>query len=221
MKPTACYGLLATLLFLPWCGCEARAKWPDYDPNDDWYVEVGGQAPEFSLMTTRAEKIRLSDLRGKVVVANFFATWCGPCLTEVRVMNEELYPLAKKDPRLAVITIDSLEQIERVTHFVRKEGYEWPFLVDTHGEVFKRYCKTGGIPRLMIIDHTGKIVHLSKIGFSKASFSEMMGTLESLLARIPTETAVVDDPTPDPAPLLRAADGDPSLAAVAPAGSEP
>ena len=64
-------------------------------------------------------------------------------------------------------------------------------------------------------------------GLSTARFDfdpakwEMMGTLESLLARIPTETAVVDDPTPDPAPLLRAADGDPSLAAVAPAGSEP
>ena len=218
MNPTLRCGLLALLPCLLWWGCEGRAVWPPYDPSVDWHVEVGGQALGFSLMTPQAEKIRLSDLRGKVVVANFFATWCGPCLTEVRVMNEELVPLAKADPRLAVITIASMEPIERVTRFVREKGYEWPFLVDTHGEVFKRYCKTGSIPRMMIIDHTGKVAHLS-IGFGMDSISELMGTINSLLARVPTETVAVDGPTPDEA-SARAADGDPSLAAGAPTVSE-
>ena len=90
--------------------------------------------------------------------------------------------------------------------------------MDTHGKDFNRYCKTRSIPHMMIIDHTGKVAHLS-IGFGMDSISALMGTINSLLAQVPTETVAVDGPTPGEAPL-RAADGDPSLAAGAPTVSE-
>ena len=113
------------------------------------------EAPDFALPTLRDEEIRLADLRNKVVLINFWATWCGPCRDEMPAM-EQLWNRFKDDGfAILAISLDKGSR-KRIETFIRKSGLTYPILLDPEEGVSKRYNLVG-LPGSYLIGRDGKI----------------------------------------------------------------
>lgn len=119
-------------------------------------------APNFTLESLDGREISLADLKGKVVLLNFWATWCPPCVREI----PRLVRVADKyrDQGLVVLGVNTTFQDDqaKVTQFVREQGITYPILLDVTGEVGQKYTSRL-MPTTYIIDQAGKIVH-TKVG---------------------------------------------------------
>ncbi|MBI2980578.1 MAG: redoxin domain-containing protein [Chloroflexi bacterium] len=116
--------------------------------------KVGYLAPDFTLLDLKGNQVRLSDLRGKTVFLNFWATWCPPCRAEMPEI-EALYQ-EYNDKDVIIVGIDLLEPENVVGEFVESNGYSWTFVIDTTGEVGNKYRVTG-IPASFFVDKDGVI----------------------------------------------------------------
>lgn len=123
-------------------------------------VNVGELAPDFTLTDLEGSPLRLSDLRGKVVFINFWATWCPPCRAEMPEI-EAVYQ-KYKDKDVVVIGVDIAENESKVRQFVQRGGYSWTFVLDTTAEVANDYEITA-IPTSFFIDREG-IIQAVNIG---------------------------------------------------------
>jgi len=144
MKRYLCLALALLLLALPAC---SRKQQPALQ---------GNPAPDFTLKDLAGTSIKLSDLRGKVVVLNFWATWCPPCREEIPSMMRLNSAMAGKDFRMLAISIDEGGK-DAVEGFFRKSGMSLPALLDTDQAVGKRYGLTG-VPETFVIDKKGVIL---------------------------------------------------------------
>jgi peroxiredoxin/outer membrane lipoprotein-sorting protein len=125
---------------------------------------TGKEAGEFTLKDFAGNEVSLKDLRGKVVVLSFWATWCKPCIEEMPIL-EKLHR-DFKDKGLVVLGINN-EQPDTAREFLAKTGYTYPTLADTGREVHRQY-QVEGIPQVVVIDKEGKVTaHF--VGFSPES----------------------------------------------------
>ena len=118
--------------------------------------EEGKPAPDFTLVDLAGQKTRLSDLKGKVVLVNFWATWCPPCREEIPSMADLNRIMAGKPFRMLAISIDQGGK-EAVESFFRQSKTILPALLDTDGAVSKLYGTTG-VPETFVIDRKGVII---------------------------------------------------------------
>jgi len=123
-------------------------------------VNVGNLAPDFTLDDLEGGKVRLSELRGKVVFINFWATWCPPCRAEMPEIEAIHQEYRTKD--VVVIGGDIMESESIVRRFVQQGGYTWTFAMDTSGEVSAQY-NINAIPTSYFIDREG-IIRAINIG---------------------------------------------------------
>jgi peroxiredoxin len=112
-------------------------------------------ATDFTLQSLDGESVTLSDLRGKVVLINFWTTWCKPCVLEMPSM-EKLYR-KYKDKGFTILAIDIMEQPEPIRKFVKENNLTFPILLDTKGKVRGKYRVTG-IPNSYLVDKDGQLV---------------------------------------------------------------
>ncbi len=115
----------------------------------------GGAAPSFSLPDLGGRSVSLADFRGKVVVLDFWATWCPPCRREI----PDFIALQKQygTEGLQIVGI-ALDEPEKVQAFARQNGMNYPVLLGTD-DVAMRYGGIEGIPTTFIIDRGGRIVN--------------------------------------------------------------
>jgi peroxiredoxin/outer membrane lipoprotein-sorting protein len=116
-------------------------------------ISIGTLAPEFTLRNINGEAVRLRDLRGKIVVLDFWATWCSPCRLSMPML--ELLSRQFKDKGIVVLSIDDEDPKEQ-SAFLTKFGYTFPSLVDPAGKV-KTLYNVEGIPTTILVDREGKI----------------------------------------------------------------
>jgi peroxiredoxin len=130
---------------------------PAPGPLDAAPPVIGQPAPDFALRSTDGELRRLSDLRGKVVLVNFWATWCAPCKKELPDL-QALYDERRADG-LEVLTINVEEDAADARAFFDARGLTLPLVLDSAGTVYDQY-RLQGLPDSFFVDREGKIATL-------------------------------------------------------------
>jgi len=150
--------------------------------ENGYIVKVGDQAPDFAIMEAGGKSYRLSDLRGKVVMLQFTASWCSVCRQEMPFIEKEIWlPNIKSD--LAVIGIDRDEPLDKVLKFKKDIGVTYPLALDPGADIFGLYAlKEAGVTRNVIIDRSGKIIFLTRL-FDRDEFDLMKKAIVTELAR--------------------------------------
>ena len=145
------------------------------------FTRVGQQMPAFTVSTLEGAKVSISDLKGKVVLVNFWATWCPPCLVEMPRLEKEVWQKYRSsDFQMLAIAREQTE--EEVAAFRREHGFSFPLATDPEREVFNIFG-TGGIPRSYVIAADGKIVFQS-VGYDPEEFDEMKKLIKKELAKV-------------------------------------
>lgn len=143
-------GLLALLV-----GCSASTGQPSQPV-------VGAEAPDFALPTLSGETLRLSELQGHVVIINFWASWCQPCVNETpRLVS---WYEQHSSAGLQVLGVDTLYQDSResVETFAREQEVSYPVLLDEVGDISRQW-QARQLPRSYVIDREG-LVRFVRIG---------------------------------------------------------
>ena len=130
-------------------------------------VEAGNDAPGFSLPGIDGNTVSLSDFKGKVIILDFFASWCPPCRQEIPDFIE--LQKAYSDKGFSMIGV-ALVSAKEAKDFAGQIGINYPVLVDD-GKVSNVYGPIRSIPTTFILDKTGKIAKLY-IGFHPRSVFE-------------------------------------------------
>ncbi|HTG80913.1 MAG TPA: TlpA disulfide reductase family protein [Geobacteraceae bacterium] len=144
MKRFFCLSLLVLLFVLP--GCTKKEK-PAVE---------GNPAPAFTLKDLDGREVKLADLKGKVVIVNFWATWCPPCREEIPSMMQLNQAMAGKPFQMLAISINE-GGAQEVQAYFKQSGNSLPALLDPTQQVAKRYGVTG-VPESFVIDRNGVIL---------------------------------------------------------------
>jgi peroxiredoxin len=136
----------------------------------------GFLAPEMDLATLDGERVRLSDLRGKPVLINFWASWCGPCRAEMPHFQAAFEDHAGDG--LVVLGVNQIESASPVASFVQELDLTFPILMDSDGDVSAAY-QVRGLPTSFFVDADGIIRDLF-IGPMTPGFIE--SKLETILS---------------------------------------
>lgn len=118
----------------------------------------GKPAPDFSLPVIAngepGARLRLSDLRGSVVVIDFWATWCEPCLLQAPILER----IARRHPdRVIVLGVNVQDDVALARRFARAKGLSYPVVADDTGEVQTVY-RASNLPSLVVVDPSGTVV---------------------------------------------------------------
>jgi peroxiredoxin len=116
--------------------------------------QVGMPAPDFTLPDLEGKLHSLADFRGRVVVLNFWATWCPPCIDEMPSLQRLHQALA--DRGIAVLAVSVDERFKDVPPFVSKFGLTFPVLYDEGKKVSRKY-QTFKYPETYILDRQGRL----------------------------------------------------------------
>lgn len=147
-----------------------------------YIVKVGDMAPDFEMELTDGQKVKLSSLRGKVVMLQFTASWCGVCRKEMPFIEKDIWLKHKGDKNFALYGIDRDEPLETVKGFAEKTGVTYPLALDPGADIFAKYAdRKAGITRNVLVDKTGKIVMLTRL-YNEEEFAALCKKIDALLA---------------------------------------
>ena len=182
MKQRIAFSLLFAVLVLASsqkCKCQATADAPDKFGH---IVQVGQVAPDFEIEYLDGTKIKLSSLRGKVVMLQFTASWCSVCRKEMPHIESEIYQKLKDSPDFKLVGIDLKEDAETIKKFSKSTGITYPLTLDSAGRKFELYAaKDAGVTRNIIIDREGKIVLLTRL-YNTEEFEKMKNLIFKLVS---------------------------------------
>jgi thiol-disulfide isomerase/thioredoxin len=115
-------------------------------------LESGTMIPDVELMSLEGDPIRPSDYRGKIVLMNFWATWCGPCIREMPMFQE----YQDRYPNIVVLGVDEEETREKVSQFIEQMGITYTIALDQRAEM-GRALRVTFLPTTIFIDEKGEI----------------------------------------------------------------
>lgn len=142
-------------------------------------AKVGDEAPDFTVEMLDGSRITLSKLRGKVVLLNFWATWCPPCRQELSCVQKELIDRFAGEA-FVFLPLSRGEKREVVAAFLHEKGYAFPAGLDPDASIYGRYAERF-IPRNFLIDPSGRIV-AATTGYEPEEFGKLVERIRTILA---------------------------------------
>ena len=142
----------------------------------------GFLAPDFTLVSLDGDQVTLSGLRGRVVVVNFWATWCLPCRTETPALEKSYEQYKDSDAVILGVNLTNQDSIRQVDSFVQEFGLTYPILLDEDGRVGNLY-QVRGLPTTFFINREG-IIRTVLVG-GPMSESFIRSKIEALLKEVP------------------------------------
>lgn len=143
-------------------------------------TSVGNTMPDFTVEQVDGTPFHLATYRGKVVVVNFWATWCGPCKVEMPALERDVWQKYKDDPAFAMIAIAREQNTKTVRKFQEKQPYTFPLAVDPKRKTYALFADAG-IPRSYIVDRKGTI-RFQSIGTRPSDFAQLRRVLAEVMA---------------------------------------
>ncbi|RXZ84858.1 thiol-disulfide oxidoreductase ResA [Paenibacillaceae bacterium] len=116
-------------------------------------AEIGKRAPDFTLTNLQGEQVQLKDLRGKGVLLNFWASWCGPCVKEMPLLNDAYTQV----PGVEIIAINMGEKPDKARQFAESLHLKFPVLLDEQSDVSGQY-RVSGLPVTYLVDPSGTVI---------------------------------------------------------------
>lgn len=144
-------------------------------------LAVGVEAPDFELQSGEGKTVRLKDLRGNVVLIDFWATWCGPCklaMPGVQEVHEHF-----KDKNVKVLGISTWENGDKVNDpikYMKDQGFTYGLLVE--GDEVAAAYKVRGIPTFFVVDKDGKVAHVN-VGYDPEGEKKLIKIIDDLLTK--------------------------------------
>ena len=146
-----------------------------------YIVKIGQQMPRISYELTDGTIVTPEDLKNKVVMLQFTASWCGVCRTEMPHIEKDIWLKHKNNSDFVLIGVDMDEPLDKVRKFKNDMKITYPLALDPGAEIFYTFAAKGaGVTRNVIVDKGGKIVYLTRL-FKEVEFKEMVGLIDLLL----------------------------------------
>jgi len=150
--------------------------------GDGGIVKVGQTAPNFSGVATDGATVELKSLAGKVVLLNFFATWCGPCMQEMPRIESEIWKSKKfRDAGVVVLAVGREHGVDELKKFKESKRLTFQILADPKREIYSKYAKEY-IPRCYLIGKDGKIKYAS-MGFDPNDFEKLKSAIAAAIKK--------------------------------------
>jgi peroxiredoxin len=148
--------------------------------NRGYKVTVGDQAPKIDLKLLDGQIINNKNIKGKVVVFQFTASWCSVCIKEMPHLEKEVWQRFK-DGNFILIGVDLMEDLGVVKEFISKTEVTYPFTIDKDGSFFESFTlPKAGVTRNIVIDQNGKISFLTRL-YNEKEFAQMIEHIDQLL----------------------------------------
>jgi peroxiredoxin len=167
------------LLFLIIGVLAIQAGYCQADKDSTNLLKVGSDMPEFTLTTLDGKTVTSDDLYGKVVLINFFATWCPPCNQEMPFVDTDIWQKYKNNKDFVLLIVDREEKPEVIKAWVQKKKFDLPFYLDEKKAVYSKFA-TKFIPRNYLFDKESRLV-LNSMGYKKEEFEVLKNQVSDLL----------------------------------------
>ena len=150
--------------------------------NRGYRVNVGEVPPELNFSLLDGTPITNENLKGKVVVLQFTASWCSVCIKEMPDLEKEVWQQFKDDDFI-LIGIDLKEEREKVENFIQTVGVTYPFTIDEDGSLFEAFTlPNAGVTRNIVLDKSGKIIMLTRL-YDEKEFAKMIDVIKEELKK--------------------------------------
>ena len=147
----------------------------------EFTAKIGDKIPDFTMTLSNGKKIFSKDWRGKVVMLQFTASWCGVCRKEIPFIKHDIWVKNKRNSDFLLFGVDRDEPVEKVRQYQKEMNISYPLAVDPNADVFALFAdKRAGVTRNVIINREGRIVYMTRL-FKDKEFREMVRIIGVLL----------------------------------------
>ena len=173
--------LVISVIFAVNVNAQDNAETTQADIEATSIIKNGDIAPDFTVEMLDGRSLKLQDMKGKVVLVNFWATWCGPCMEEFKVIPEKIVKRFESNDFvfIPISRQETRETVQKKMTQLKESGIDFPVGLDPDKSIYSKYATTY-IPRNFLIDKNGKVVYTS-VGYEEKEFARLIEKIEELI----------------------------------------